>query len=243
MPISDWSSDDSDDSDSGSTNSGSDNPSDKYSDSTPNVGTDSIWNTKIDFGTPYVIVAIDRNGDIKKHKGTFGVKDDSDDWKRCEDTWRRRCPECNYSSEDYDRLHTHMRKKHRIRNIDAEKLKTQTEITFEKDIRVLFKQQRRCDWIKFCSRAQDQLNKNPNEVFENNPRKLQRIEEKTYFPPHDGVDETPNCQICRQYHSSHHKYGSQDDEGIVKLEMQKHRRLHVCAHHTVEELAEHGFLK
>jgi len=243
MPISTFSGGDDDDSDSGSTNSGSDSPSDKYSDSTPNVSTDSIWDTKIDFGSPYVIVATDRHGNIVKHKGAFGIKDDPDDWKRCEDTWRRRCSECNYSTDDHDRLRSHLRSEHDMDNIDVDDFKTETEIAFEKDIRVLFKKQQRTDWIRFCNLVQDQHDENPNEVFENEPRRLEDLAEQTYFPPHDGFDETPNCQICRQYHSSHHKYGSQDDEAVVEMNMQKHRRLHVCAHHTVEELAEHGFLE
>jgi hypothetical protein len=243
MPISTFSGGDDDDSDSGSTNSGSDSPSDKYSDSTPNVSTDSIWDTKIDFGSPYVIVATDRHGNIVKHKGAFGIKDDPDDWKRCEDTWRRRCSECNYSTDDHDRLRSHLRSEHDMDNIDVDDFKTETEIAFEKDIRVLFKKQQRTDWIRFCNLVQDQHSENPNEVFENEPERLDDLADQTYFPPHDGYDETHNCQICRQYHSSHHKYGSQDDEAIVEMKMQKHRSLHVCAHHTVEELAEHGFLK
>jgi len=243
MPISDWTSDDSDDSDSDSTNSGSDSPSDKYSDSTPDVSTIKNWVTDLDFSTPYIIVATDRQGNIVKHKGQLAIKQDADDWRRREDTWRRRCSECNYSSEDYDRLRSHLRDKHDMRDIDIDNFKTQTEVAFEKDVRVLFKKPRRSDWIKFCSRVQDQHDENPNEVFENEPRRLEDLAEQTYFPPHDGFDETPNCQICRQYHSSHHKYGSQDDEAVVEMKMQKHRRLHVCAHHTVEELAEHGFLE
>jgi len=243
MPISTFSGGDDDDSDSGSTNSGSDSPSDKYSDSTPNVSTDSIWDTKIDFGSPYVIVATDRHGNIVKHKGAFGIKDDPDDWKRCEDTWRRRCSECNYSTDDHDRLRSHLRSEHDMDNIDVDDFKTETEIAFEKDIRVLFKKQQRTDWIRFCNLVQDQHSENPNEVFENEPERLDDLADQTYFPPHDGYDETHNCQICRQYHSSHHKYGSQDDEAIVEMKMQKHRSLHVCAHHTVEELAEHGFLE
>jgi hypothetical protein len=224
-------------------NSDSDSSSDKYSDSTPDVGTSELWDTKVDFGAPYIIVATDRQGNIKKHKGVFGIQQEPDDWKRCEDTWRRRCSECNYSSEDYDRLRSHLRSEHDMENINLDEFKTETEIAFEKDIRVLFKKHQKTDWIRFCNLVQDQHGENPNEVFENEPSRLDDLEEQTYFPPHDGYDETHNCQICRQYHSSHHKYGSQDDEAIVEMKMQKHRSLHVCAHHTVEELAEHGFLK
>ena len=42
------------------------------------------WNTKIDFGAPYILVARDRNNNIYSHRDKHGhqVWEDQDDWRR-----------------------------------------------------------------------------------------------------------------------------------------------------------------
>lgn len=49
------------------------------------TGISNRWNTRIDFGTPYILVAEDREGTIYKHRDTLAVLDDNLDWRRLDE--------------------------------------------------------------------------------------------------------------------------------------------------------------
>lgn len=105
-----------------------------------------------------------------------------------------------------------------------------------RELRVLFKVSTMDAWLRFCNLCQDQFGIYPNEVFEDDPKRLGELKERVNYPPASKPDLSRTCQVCG---------ASEADDTCVVLEMrlEKHRRLAVCASHTVEELAEEGFLQ
>lgn len=43
------------------------------------------WSTKIDFGSPYILVARDAEGNVYKHRDHLAILDDRLDWRRLDD--------------------------------------------------------------------------------------------------------------------------------------------------------------
>lgn len=43
------------------------------------------WQTRIDFGAPYILVAQDREGNIYRHRDQLAVWEDNTDWRRLDD--------------------------------------------------------------------------------------------------------------------------------------------------------------
>lgn len=48
-------------------------------------GHSSRWNTRLDFSTPYILVAEDRQGNIYKHRDNLAVLNDNTDWRRLDE--------------------------------------------------------------------------------------------------------------------------------------------------------------
>lgn len=241
MTIDDWldgsGTDDSNDSESDSDYSESDSDRDRQSpDTSTNDVSSAQWVTDLDFSTPYVIVAVDRWGKVWTHKDFLAVKTKSDDWRRVEDDFRRNCTECNYSTPDDDRMQSHLRKEHGITDIDEEKLKTNTEKQYERDYNVIFKAQTRQAWLRLSNLAQDQLGIDIDSVLEESPRNLGDIRDRVHYPPATGIDNSRSCAVCG---------ASSDSNGVamMTLDLIKHRKMAVCASHSIEELAEQGLLQ
>lgn len=199
-------------------------------------GTSGDWQTKIDFGAPYVIVARDRSGEVYVHEDIFAVKDSQDSWQRIEDSFTRICPECNYSTSDDERLATHARREHGITNLDDEDTLSNLEREYSREYEVLFREQTRSGWLTFCNLCQKQLDTDPNEVLHDDPTELVRLEDEVYYPPKSKPDTSATCQVCGAS-------GDDNDCSIVQISLANHRKLHVCCTHSVEELAEEGFLQ
>jgi hypothetical protein len=104
-----------------------------------------------------------------------------------------------------------------------------------KEFRVLYRCASKSAWLRFCNRAQDQLDTDPREVFEDQPEQLEQLRERTYFPPGSKPDTTRTCRLCG---------ASSDDNDVAMLDidLQKHRHVPVCSSHTIEDLAHEGLL-
>lgn len=145
------------------------------------------WNTKIDFGADYIIVAEDSDGNLYRHKDHLCVLSDRLDWRRLDD-------------------HP------------------------SKQMKVLYRCGTKQDWVRFCSRAQDQLGIDPEELFEEKPRKLQEVSTDIHYPDLKAVDDSRDCRICGA--------NSEDPQvEMTEIDLQTKRRVPVCLSHTIEDLA------
>jgi len=217
--------------------SGTDSDSSGGSSSIGNYrGTSRDWQTRIDFGAPYVIVARDRSGKVYVHEDIFATKDSQNSWKRVEDSFTRICPECNYSTSNDDRLAAHARHEHGIQDLAEGDTLGKLEREYNRQYEVLFKQQTRSGWLTFCNLCQKQLDTDPNEVLHDDPTELVRLEDEVYYPPKSKPDASATCQVCGAS-------GDDNDCSIVQISLAEHRKLHVCCTHSVEELAEEGLLQ
>lgn len=102
-------------------------------------------------------------------------------------------------------------------------------------VRVLFERSSLGGWLRFCNLSIDQGLGDPNELLKECPEELHFIEDQIYYPP-GRINEDRTCQVC----------GADDSDkevAIVQMKLRDHTRLNVCASHTVEELAENGFLQ
>lgn len=88
-------------------------------------------------------------------------------------------------------------------------------------------------WLRFCNRAQSQLDTDPAELLADKPCQLAELRERVHYPSPGKPDQTRDCRICGTNSSS-------DEMTMVEIDFQKHRRVPVCASHTVRELASHG---
>lgn len=156
-----------------------------------NSGVSTRWVTKIDFGAPYVIVAVDRQGNLFKHRDQLAVLTDSDDWRRLDD-------------------HP------------------------DKDFEVIFKMNSREGWLRFCNHAIDQNLGDPEQLLEDDPMKLADIDDRLVIPPGSKPDQSRTCAVCG---------ASSDDEDMTEIQLRSHSKLSVCVSHTVEELAQNGYLQ
>lgn len=214
---------------------------DKYTqskslDRTTNSRGNSKWNTKIDFSTAYVLVARDRHGEVHVHKDTVGIKDEDDHWLRFDDDFRRTCPSCSYSTDDMTRLKSHLRDSHGITDWDEDDIISKTEREYSKQYEMLFRQQSETGWLTFCNLCQKQLDEDPNEVIENDPARLVELNERVYYPPKSKPDATSTCQVCGAK-------ATDNSCSILQIRLKDHSRVHVCASHTVGEMAEEGMLQ
>jgi len=151
------------------------------------------WNWRVDFSSPYVLVARDHEGNVYKHRDHLAILDDNLDWRRLED-------------------HPN------------------------KEFEVLYQCPTERDWLRFCTRAQDQLGESPEDVLDDDPKRLAELREKTYFPPRDSPDDSRTCAVCGASHR-------QGDDTIVEIDLRSSARTAVCADHTVRELAHEGLLE
>lgn len=105
-----------------------------------------------------------------------------------------------------------------------------------KEFRILYRCATKAAWLRFCNRAQDQLDTDPREVFEDDPEQLEQLRERTYFPPGSKPDPTRDCRVCG---------ANSSDNGVAMMEvdLQKHRKVPVCSSHTIEDLAHEGLLE
>jgi hypothetical protein len=110
------------------------------------------------------------------------------------------------------------------------------EERYDQEYEILFRMMSKRGWLRFCNLAQDQLGVDPREVLEDDPEDIQRIEERVHYPPGLGPDQSRTCQVCGST-------SEDDDSSVVEMRLEKHRRLAVCSSHTVEELAEEGYLQ
>lgn len=218
-------------SNSGSGGSGSSSSSSSYT----TVNRDR-WQTKIDFGAAYVLVAQDRQKNIYVHHDSICVKESATSWKRLEDDFRRVCPECSYSTEDKDRLHNHIKTEHDLGDYDEEETLSNLEREYSHEYEILYRMSSRSGWLRFCNLCQEQLGVDPNEVLAEDPVRLRELEEKVYYPPKSKPDPNATCQVCGSS-------SSEPDADVVQMKLEKHKRLNVCADHTVEELAREGFMQ
>jgi hypothetical protein len=218
---------DSDDSDDGDSSTGS----------TLNTNVNRTrWQTKIDFGTAYVLVAKDRSGETYVHNDFMCAKSEADDWRRLDSDFNRVCPECSYSTSDTDRLRTHIRDSHDLDSWDDEDTITDLEREYSNEYDVLFRMSTRSDWLRFCNLCQDQLGIDPEDVLEDDPDRLAGLEDEVYYPPKSKPDQYSTCQVCGAS-------ADDSDTTMVQMKLEKHKRLHVCADHTIEDLAQAGFLQ
>lgn len=105
-----------------------------------------------------------------------------------------------------------------------------------KQLRVIFQRTSLESWLRFCNLCINQDLGNPNELLEECPEELHFLDDQVYYPPARKVDTDRTCQVC----------GSTDSDkevSIVQIKLEEHRKLPVCSHHTIEELAENGFLQ
>lgn len=153
------------------------------------------WVTKIDFGTPYILVARAADGSVycDRDEIGFAVWEDRLDWRRLDD-------------------HP------------------------QKDLEVVYSVPNRRKWLRFCDRAKDQLNEDPEQLFEEKPDQLAELRERVHFPNPSPPSSTRTCRICE---------ASSDDKDtvILELDLQKHRKIPVCESHTIEDLAHNGLLE
>lgn len=130
-------------------------------------GTGPNWSTKLDFGTSYVIVAEDRQGNFYKHKGSSAVIDEADHWLRLQE------------ADDKD-----------------EEEWTQVDEQLKAEYRVIFQKSSKEAWLRFCHLAKDQLGVDPSELLEDDPEKLFEIKDKVHYPPGSKPDKGRTCQVC-----------------------------------------------
>lgn len=151
------------------------------------------WHTRIDFSTPYVVVAQDRKGRVYVDKGDLAVLDNNDDWRRLDDHPNR-------------------------------------------EFEVIFTKGERRDWLRFCHRAVDQMDVDPEEVIDNDPGRLPHIQDRITTPPGTEFDYSRTCQIC----------GASSDSNeltMMEVDLQNHRKVAMCSSHTVEDMARNGLLE
>lgn len=105
-----------------------------------------------------------------------------------------------------------------------------------RQMEVLVRFQSKAGWLYFCNLSKEQLDKDPEEVYEEDPTKLLELDEKVYYPPGVEPNKDRVCRLCGAI-------STEEDVTIVELDLQEHRRVPVCASHTVEELAQEGLLQ
>lgn len=88
-------------------------------------------------------------------------------------------------------------------------------------------------WLRFCSRAQSQLDTDPRDLLAESPLELAELRERVHYPSPGKPDQSRDCRVCGTNSDSH-------EVTMVEVDLQKHRRVPVCASHTVRELAENG---
>lgn len=158
------------------------------------------WQTKLDYGKHYVMVAEDRQGNIRVHQDTAAVLDEHTDWRRLEDAPDR-------------------------------------------EMRVIYTCRSRQKWLRFCSRAQNQLDVDPQELLENDPVELAVVRERVHYPNPSAPDQTRECRVCGTSSDSEEIVSGHYEVSMLEIDLQKHRRVPVCSNHTVAELAENGLLE
>jgi len=104
-----------------------------------------------------------------------------------------------------------------------------------KEFDVLYRCTERSSWLRFCNRAQDQLDVDVREVLQEDPARIPEIRERVYYPPHSKPDQTRECRICGTS-------GESNETTLMEVDLQGNRKVPLCTHHTVEEMAYEGLL-
>ena len=105
-----------------------------------------------------------------------------------------------------------------------------------KEFEVLYRANTEQDWLRFCNYAQEQLGVDPREVLDEDPARIQEIDDRVMLPPGGKPQHTRKCAVCGNSEA-------RDDTTLVEMNLEKHRRVPVCPEHTVEELAHEGLLE
>jgi hypothetical protein len=88
-------------------------------------------------------------------------------------------------------------------------------------------------WLRFCSRAHTQLDTDPRDLLAESPLELAELRERVHYPSPGRPDQSRDCRICGTSSSS-------DDVAMVEIDLRKHRRVPVCASHSIRDLASNG---
>lgn len=102
------------------------------------------------------------------------------------------------------------------------------------DFRKVYECQTEETWLRFCSRAQSQLDTDPRDLLEDSPLELAELRERVHYPSPGKPDQSRDCRVC----------GTNSDSSevtMVEINLRKQFRVPVCASHSVRELAENGF--
>lgn len=91
-------------------------------------------------------------------------------------------------------------------------------------------------WLQFCNRAQSQLDTDPRELLGDSPLKLAELRERVHYPSPGKPDQSRDCRVCGTNSGS-------DEVSMLEIDLQKNRRVPVCASHTVADLAREGLLE
>lgn len=92
------------------------------------------------------------------------------------------------------------------------------------------------DWLRFCNRAQSQLDTDPRVVLDESPRDIEELRERVYYPPASKPDTSRECSVCGA--GSH-----MEDVTMLDIDLHTQRRVPVCSTHTVDDLACSGLLE
>jgi hypothetical protein len=104
------------------------------------------------------------------------------------------------------------------------------------DFRKVYECQSEQAWLRFCSRAQSQLDTDPRDLLAESPLELAELRERVHYPLPVKPNQSRDCRVCGTSSDSH-------EVTMVEVDLQKHRRVPVCASHTVRELAENGLIE
>lgn len=106
----------------------------------------------------------------------------------------------------------------------------------QREFQVIYRCSTEDAWYTFCHLCMDQLGVNPEDVLNEEPRRLMELDDKTHWPPGTKPDTGRTCSVCGAH-------SSDDEVTVLEIDLQKSRHMAVCSSHTIEDLAQEGLLE